>query len=241
MCTGLTLTQLLPRRPAAYGEPTALTTTPSWPADRASAMTCSCDNGISRHLAGYAVGRGDLLEHLQAGRERLVDEVTSVDVQHVEEPRGQHGLALGLGAEAAHRLLEGARRAGLVERERLAVEDDVGDRQRPGDVDDLGHAGGDVGEAPGVDADDVAATVDLDPRAVELVLDRRLAGRPQGRRDVGRGRGEHRLHGRPHASQTSAREAGSARAARRCREGPVSMTARRTTRRGASRPGPARR
>ena len=45
MCTGLTLTQLLPRRPAAYRESTPLTTMPSWPAASASRETRSAVAG----------------------------------------------------------------------------------------------------------------------------------------------------------------------------------------------------
>ena len=45
MWTGLTLIQLDPRRPAAYTESIALTTTPSWPAARASCETRSAASG----------------------------------------------------------------------------------------------------------------------------------------------------------------------------------------------------
>ena len=62
----------------------------------------------------------------------------------------------------------------------------------PHDLDDLGHPVGDLGEAAGVDVHIAAVAVDLDAGAVELVLDRGLAGDGQRGRGVGGGGGEHR-------------------------------------------------
>ncbi len=62
------------------------------------------------------------------------------------------------------------------------------------DLDDLGHPRGDVVEISREHAHFVAVAVHLDPRPVELPLDRRRSGRGQGFGDGGRARGEHRLH-----------------------------------------------
>ena len=50
VCRGLTLSQAAPRRPAAYGASSALTTTPSWPRASASAANASACGGVG--LAG---------------------------------------------------------------------------------------------------------------------------------------------------------------------------------------------
>ena len=102
-----------------------------------------------------------------------------------------------LGSESRHRVLERPRRAVLVERQGLAVEDhplDAGSART--DVDDLGHAMGDVGEVAGVDAHLVAGAMHLDPRAVELVFDGcRCPEHLERLGDRARRRGEHRHHG----------------------------------------------
>ena len=154
--------------------------------------------GIGGHLAGNAVRPGDALELAEPRRQGFVEQVAPVDMQHVEEPRMQQHLARDVGAESRHGVLEGPRPAVLIERERLAVEDHVGHRQAARDLDDLGHAVRDIGEVASEHPHLVARPVHLDARAVELVLDRRLADLLDRR---GRGRGgcrEHRLHGPAH-------------------------------------------
>ena len=78
-----------------------------------------------------------------------------------------------------------------------------GERERG--LDDLGHARGDVVERAGEDGDVVAVAVDLDPRAVELPLDRRRVDLRERRGDVRGGLGEHRLQ-RPADRQAQGRE-----------------------------------
>ncbi len=150
------------------------------------------DVRVGGDLAGDPVCAGDLLEDRQPLAERPVDEVLAVDVEDVEEPRLEHGGPLRLGAEPGHGVLERSRAAVLVERQRLAVEDEPVGREGPDDLDDLGHPVGDLGEAARVDVDVVAVAVDLDASAVELVLDGGLAGDGERRRGVGGGGGEHR-------------------------------------------------
>ena len=64
------------------------------------------DGWVRGHLTSDSVCRCDAFEHRQSLRERLVDEVVAVDVKDVEEPWGEDLLAGGIGAEAAHRVLE---------------------------------------------------------------------------------------------------------------------------------------
>ena len=80
------------------------------------------------------------------------------------------------------------------QRDRLAVEHGAADRQRQRDVDDPGHAGGDVVERAREDADVAPVAVDLDADAVELPLDRRGAELVHRGGDVRGRRGEHRAH-----------------------------------------------
>jgi hypothetical protein len=68
----------------------------------------------------------------------------------------QQHLARALCAESRHGLLEGPRRVVLVERERLAVEDDVVHRHPSHDLDDLGQPVRDVGEVAREDAHVIA-------------------------------------------------------------------------------------
>ena len=89
--------------------------------------------------------------------------------------------------------LEPVRAAVGSQRDRLAVGDQVGDRQRQRRLDHLGQPGGDVVETSGVDRHRVAGAVDLHPRAVELRLENGRAAQAVERvGDVGRGLGEHR-------------------------------------------------
>jgi hypothetical protein len=136
-------------------------------------------------------------------RQRLVDEVDTVGVQDVEEPRPQDLGARTRRPEAAHRLLERPRRAVLVERQRLAVEDERSAREGRDDLDELRHPRGDVGQRPAEHLDPTARpamAVHLDPSAVELDLDRHRR-RPECRHGfAGRGgrRRQHRQQGDAH-------------------------------------------
>ena len=143
---------------------------------------------------------GDPLEHGEPFRQRRVDEIDAVDVQHVEEERLQPGRrALALGAEAAHRVLEQLRATAGIDAERLAVEHHRRDGQRACRSDNGREPFRDLVEVAGEHAHLVAEAVDLNPRPVELPFDaRRAPGIDQRGSHVGRGRGEHRLHGREH-------------------------------------------
>ena len=81
-----------------------------------------------------------------------------------------------VGAEVAHRVLEAPRRAVVEHAEHLTVEHEVTARQRANEIDDATEPVGHVVEVAGEQPDVVAASVGLDPRAVELPLDRGLAG-----------------------------------------------------------------
>ena len=146
------------------------------------------------HLVGHRHQGLETRETLVAGG---VEQVDTVEVQHVEEVR-RDGDAGGH-RRAGRRLLEGARPAGVVERQHLAVEHDRLDRERPHGLDHLGQPVGDVVERPGDDEDVVAGAVGLDADAVELGVDRHPAA--AGLRDrvgeAGRAGGEHRQDGTP--------------------------------------------
>ena len=86
-------------------------------------------------------------------------------------------------------------------------------------LDDLGHGAGHVVELAREDAHLVAALVDLDARAVELPLERRLAEPRERLGDVLGGLRQHRLH-RPEQLDRKPREPGRALAERRLRPRP---------------------
>ena len=135
-------------------------------------------------------------EDLPPGGERLVDDRRAAGVEHVEEVRRQPvpAPARGLRSEVAHRVLEPARCAVLVDPERLAVEHEVAAGQRGDELADRRKTVGDVVEVAGEQPHDTVAPVRLDARAVELPLDRCRAGRGERRGDVGRRGRQHRLH-----------------------------------------------
>ena len=83
------------------------------------------------------------------------------------------GLHAAHPAEAAHQLLEGQRPARRVEGHHLAVQDERGTAEITArDGHDVGQAPGDVGHAAAPDRHPLAVAVELDARAVVLVLDR---------------------------------------------------------------------
>jgi hypothetical protein len=96
-----------------------------------------------------------------------------------------------------HRHLEGERTLGRVERDDLAVENQLLRRKRTHRLGHLRHRGRDVVQASRVDGDAVALLVDLNPGAIELPFDPRrhtVAELLQRLLHVRRGVGEHRLH-----------------------------------------------
>ncbi len=179
--------------------------------------------GGGEKVAGLLDRRGDqtgnqqrlrhrLAEQGEPPPERLVYQRGTVQVQEVEEKRreGQRlaqPVHLELAAEAAHGGLERVRRPVGPEREDLAFQDQLPRRQRAGGLDQLGHRAGDVVEPAGVDPHLVAAPVDLDPGAVQLELERRLAQLRERVLLVVRRAGEHREH-RPEELDRKPGEAG---------------------------------
>ncbi len=102
------------------------------------------------------------------------------EVQQVEEERREGQLPARLldvlaAPQPPHRLLERPRPPVRAQGERLALDHGLPDGQRARPLDDLGQAGRDVLELPREDPDLVAGTVDLEPRAVDLVLEGSLA------------------------------------------------------------------
>ncbi len=79
------------------------------------------------------------------------------------------------------------------QRDRLAVEDEALGGKRAHELDHFRDRPGDVAQAARVDRDVGALLVDLDPRAVELELERRLAELLHALGHVVAGRRQHRL------------------------------------------------
>ena len=122
-----------------------------------------------------------------------------------------------LPAEAAHRVLEAMGTFVFAESDRLTVEHQRARRERAHRGDDFGEAVGDLVEVAGVHPHFVVPPVHLDPRAVELPLDRRGSGGFERGRDVLGGGREHGLdrpqqleaHGRERVDTVRECEAGS--------------------------------
>ena len=188
-----------------------MTITPSWPCGERGIEHRRRRLGVLDDLAGHAqCGRRDRVEGRDALRARAVEQVRAIGVQDVEEHRGQRDgraevLDAPAAAEARRRDLERVRPAVRAQGDRLAVEHGARHVERERGLDDLGHARGDVVERAGEDGDVVAVAVDLDPRAVELPLDRRRVDLRERRGDVRGGLGEHRLQ-RPADRQAQGRE-----------------------------------
>jgi hypothetical protein len=128
---------------------------------------------------------------------RAREEVLALEVQHVEEERGegevrQEPLHVELPPEPAHRHLERLRRPVGPERDRLAVEHERRRRRRPRERHHLRDGGRHLPERSREDPDPVAVPVHLHPRAVELPLEGGLAERREGLRRIRRALGEHR-------------------------------------------------
>ena len=115
----------------------------------------------------------------QSPASRLVHQGGAVQVQQVEEECGEGDLAsrpldVEALAETTHRCLKWMGSTILPKRDHLAVEDELTGGQGTNQLHHLGHRGCHLVEPAGVDRHLVAALVDLDPRAVQLVLQRRL-------------------------------------------------------------------
>ena len=107
---------------------------------------------------------------------RRVEQVDAVAVQDVEEEHRKWLGRAGRGhidgsAEPRRGDLEAVRPVIGPQRDRLAVGDQVVDRQRQRRLHHLGQPGGDVVQASGVDRDVVTGPVDLHPRTVQLRLE----------------------------------------------------------------------
>ena len=193
---------------------------------------------ILGHGARHAKRSGKpTLERLEPVTRGPVDQILAVQMQAVEEERGQrHRLAqlrdVHPAPEPAHRLLEGTRPLVRPQGDRLSVQDDRLDLERADGLDDLGHAIGDVGEVPRERADFVAEPVHLQPRAVELPLDPGGADARQRALEVVARLREHRLdrakHREPEARASPADPSASAAEAT-APSSPATMTARRTS------------
>ena len=159
------------------------------------------------------LGRHEPPEPLDALGVRQGDErafafhVERVEEEGRERQRAAGGVDVLASAEAAHRLLEGARPPVRAQRERLALDDGLAHRERARPLHHLGHARRHVLQLPGEDAHLVPRPVDLQPRAVQLVLEGRLAESLERLLGVaGRAR-QHRRHRREEAQRETA-EAG---------------------------------
>jgi hypothetical protein len=125
--------------------------------------------GRAKH-AGHPVRTDGPVQRIQPRRQRLVDQVGTVEVQAVEE-EGAEQQFMGVGPEPARRLLERARPAVVLQRESLAVEHHAPARQAAHELHQLGHAVGHFAQRARPYADHVLVAVHLDARAVHLVLD----------------------------------------------------------------------
>ena len=152
-------------------------------------------------------GRAQRLETLPR---RSVDQVAPVEVDEIEEKRrernlGTKALHVELAAEAPHGLLEGQRPLVGTKRDDFPVQDHLARGQRQDPLHDFGHRHGDVVQEARVDAHVASRFVDLDPRAVDLVFQRRFAETLERFLEVLPRLREHRLK-RPEEPETEPRE-----------------------------------
>ena len=126
VCRGLTLIHPAPRRPAAYGVASDLTTTPSWPCAIASPKKAVASSAEEVTRRGMSRSGGD--GPGQRGVPVLVfgvDQVGAFQVEGVEQEhrkRDRRAPAVQAGG-AGRRVLERQRPAVLAQRDQLAVED----------------------------------------------------------------------------------------------------------------------
>ena len=98
-------------------------------------------------------------------------------MEDIEEVEFQRNLFLGRfdavhAPEAAHEILKRKRLALAVDGDDLALEQEIGRGQSLRNRDDIGKAGRDIAQPPTEDFHRLALAVNLDPGAIELVLDR---------------------------------------------------------------------
>ena len=235
MCTGLTFSHPAPRRPAAYGASSAFTTTPSCPAASAASNSRAASSASSATARGTRSSarrpRASASLRRASGSSSRSSPSTCSTSKNSEASGVRPRTAR---AEARGGDLERLGPPVGAQRDRLPVEHDRAHRQRARRGDHLGQPRGHVVERAREQRDVVAVAMDLDPRAVELRVDRGRPGPGERGRDVGRGAGEHRRQRAPdlepdrRQAVAPSRRATAATAAR----SPCSVSARRSSRRG---------
>jgi hypothetical protein len=142
--------------------------------------------GVAQEASGHLGVAGDRARHAQPlghGRGQggvplrpaTVGQVLAVQVEHVEQERGQgqgggQPVDLQPAADPAGGDLEGVRPAVGPQSDDLAVEDGRGHRQGEGGRHHLGHPGGDVVQGAGEHGHVVPVPVDLDVDAYAVVI-----------------------------------------------------------------------
>ncbi len=140
-------------------------------------------------------------ENLPSLTVRRVDQCSAIEVEHVEQVQLQRNLFRGgldpvHASEAAHEVLERKRLSVSVHGDDLAFEQEFGRGQGFRDRDDLGKAGRDIAQPPTEDLHRLPLPMDLNARAIQLVLDgRHAAMHREDLVEVFRHLGEHRFHG----------------------------------------------
>ena len=178
MCTGLTLTQAEPRRPASYGASIDFTTTPSWPRARASRTKAAATSGSSVVTLGVRCRSGtssvSAAQRSVPGRSRrLVPSRWSRSKKY-----GVTWTPLSMAVRDAVSW-KGRGRPSSVRASASPSSTNRSAGRRSRHLDDLGQPVGDHVERAGGDDHVVAVLVDLDPDAVELGVDRdRVHRRP---------------------------------------------------------------
>ena len=125
---------------------------------------------------------------LQSGKPfalRLCSEGSAVSVETIEEERRQRhirskAIDIQPASKPAHRFLKRQWRSVALQRQHLAIENDLACRQRHDRLDDLGHGGCHITERAREYAHLVTGLVHLDAGAIELQLERRLDRTPSG-------------------------------------------------------------
>ena len=157
--TGFTLRHAPPRRPASYGDASAFTITPSWPAASASSSNAPATVGIvGAHRRDHALA-GDRARARRAVSASGASRRSSSSRRRTSKKNARERDAVrvdALPAEAAHRVLEALRPFVVADADRLAVEHERARRERAHGGDDLRQPVGDVVEVAGVDAHVVA-------------------------------------------------------------------------------------
>src|SRR5689334_8120506 len=120
---------------------------------------------------------GDFGEPLDALRQRMIDQALAIVQQHVKEERRQRQLVaqflyVDAASKAAHGVLKRKRPPVRRQRDHFAVENYLATAQLLHGCDDFRNGIGDLVEASRVDRDLVVAPIHLNPRAIELPLDR---------------------------------------------------------------------